>query len=224
MKDFVSKNKVVLLLFFVFIFISMLLPGFFTDRIALHQILNQFHSRFFDLFFTYATYLGDGILLVPIIVYFLFFRDFNYGLQLLFLSIVLLLLSQFFKHFVFDDINRPYFAFKNMGESLRLVLSKKDMHSYHSFPSGHTTTAFSLFLYFSFTIAKTLPSKVFCFFLALIAGLSRVYLSQHFLEDVVAGSFLGLFISILTFWLFNEKIFQKEKYNKGLIAIFAKEN
>ena len=134
----------------------------------------------------------------------------------------LLVVSQFLKHMVFDDINRPFLAFKNAGDYLRLVLPTNEMHSHNSFPSGHTTTAFSLYLYISFTLMNKTSGKLVFYTLAMLAGLSRVYLSQHFIEDVVAGALLGFMIAILTYWVFNKKILLKEKYNKGLFTIFAK--
>lgn len=222
MNNFIINNKTIITLLIVFVSGCFLLPNFFTDRIALHQFFNQYHNEFFDLIFTYATYLGDGLVLVPIILYFLIVKNINYAIQLIFLSIVLLVVSQFLKHLVFEDVNRPFLAFKNVGAYLRLVLSESKMHSHNSFPSGHTTTAFSLFLYMAFTLANNFYSKIFLFALALIAGLSRVYLSQHFIEDVVAGAMLGFMIAVLTYWVFNKKILQKEKYNKGLFTIFAK--
>ena len=40
------------------------------------------------------------------------------------------------------------------------------------------------------------------FFIALLVGYSRIYLAQHFFEDVYIGSILGTVCAMLVAWLF----------------------
>jgi len=76
---------------------------------------------------------------------------------------------------------------------------------YNSFPSGHATCAFSLY----FSLALIIDDKRYKFILfaiAFLVGYSRIYLSQHFLQDVYAGSLIGVVVSILLFkWISNAK-------------------
>lgn len=63
----------------------------------------------------------------------------------------------------------------------------------YSFPSGHTTASFSL----ATTLAVNLPKvAVVVLVLALIIGMSRIYLGVHYPTDVVAGIILGIFASL----------------------------
>jgi membrane-associated phospholipid phosphatase len=63
-----------------------------------------------------------------------------------------------------------------------------DAFTYQAFPSGHTTTAFSLAL----TIAFLWPRSLWPMLgLALLIALSRVALGQHYITDVTAGAVLG---------------------------------
>ena len=70
------------------------------------------------------------------------------------------------------------------------------MRSYFSFPSGHAATAFGLFLCLA-VIARSNLVKFSCFLLAFLTAFSRVYLSQHFLEDIYFGSLIGVLFALL---------------------------
>lgn len=63
-----------------------------------------------------------------------------------------------------------------------------DAYTYQSFPSGHSTTAFSLAL----TIAFLWPRSFWPMlgFAALVA-VSRIVLGQHYITDITAGAVLG---------------------------------
>ncbi|SMF19697.1 undecaprenyl-diphosphatase [Paenibacillus barengoltzii] len=82
---------------------------------------------------------------------------------------------------------RPYEALQNVRISVHPL---KD----YSFPSGHTTAAFSTFiplLYAAPGLAQLLLP------LACIVGLSRIYLGVHYPSDVLAGGLLGAATALL---------------------------
>lgn len=63
----------------------------------------------------------------------------------------------------------------------------------YSFPSGHTTASFSL----ATTIALNMPRfTILVFFMAIIIGMSRIYLGVHYPTDVAAGIILGITASV----------------------------
>jgi membrane-associated phospholipid phosphatase len=65
------------------------------------------------------------------------------------------------------------------------------MHQLNSFPSGHTATAFTIFL---LTIYLFNQSKLILIGLlyAMLCGYSRVYLGQHFPMDVGGGIIVAI--------------------------------
>jgi membrane-associated phospholipid phosphatase len=62
----------------------------------------------------------------------------------------------------------------------------------HSFPSGHTASAFALATILSFSVKDNSLKSIGLLLGACIVGFSRTYLSQHFLVDVTVGSAIGV--------------------------------
>lgn len=91
--------------------------------------------------------------------------------------------------------------------SLKLILSRErpytiieHLHTFgfnlkdYSFPSGHTTASFSI----ATVLALNIPSvSLLTFFIAIIIGISRIYLGVHYPTDVAAGIILGVGSAIL---------------------------
>lgn len=64
----------------------------------------------------------------------------------------------------------------------------------YSFPSGHTTAAFSIAVSLAVTYTYFAPIVMA---LSTLVGLSRIYLGVHYPSDVLAGSFIGTIISTI---------------------------
>jgi membrane-associated phospholipid phosphatase len=111
------------------------------------------------------------------------------------------LTSEFLKKIVFDGSPRPLKYFEHSTFQYH-VIKGLDIHSYNSFPSGHTTTAFAMFGLLAFLDQKKSRGWVWLF-LGILAGYSRVYLFQHFVEDVFAGSLVGTLSSIIIYVLMS---------------------
>ena len=73
-----------------------------------------------------------------------------------------------------------------------------DLSTDYCFPSGHTAVTFCvaavLVIYYR---AKAVPAVV----LALLIGLSRIYLCEHYVTDVVAGVFIGSACGVAGYFL-----------------------
>ncbi len=112
------------------------------------------------------------------------------------------------------DLPRPAGFF---DESILNFIGETKLHYAHSFPSGHTTTAFALFFLFAL-FTKNIKWQFLFFFLALSVAFSRVYLLQHFFVDVYFGSILGIIIAVLVFVSVNSSnIFGFQKWkNKNI--------
>lgn len=192
--SFLSKSfkRGTLVFYTLFMVLSVALLLSFSKRV-LHVEMNEYNSLVFDYFFKYITYLGDGIMFGVLIIVFFFIKK-RMSLVFAIGGVLTLLLTHLFKKIIFKGIPRPV---KLIGsEELHLVEGVKNA-LYNSFPSGHTTTAFAictiLILYHSNKSIQYL-----WVLLAVLAGLSRVYLSQHFLVDVFAGSILGVCIGFIS--------------------------
>ncbi|PQJ72332.1 phosphatase PAP2 family protein [Polaribacter butkevichii] len=191
------KQEIVIIysLFFLLLLTFVLLFNKFT----LHLKINQFHSSFFDLLFKYSTFLGDGVLFAILgVVFFFIKRKMTY--VFLVSGVLTLLITHLFKKILFKGILRPVGALGE--ESLHLIEGVK-MAMMNSFPSGHTTTAFAIFTILCLYFSKC-KSQYIWISLAIIASLSRVYLSQHFLIDIFVGSFIGILIGIVSMAIFKE--------------------
>jgi membrane-associated phospholipid phosphatase len=145
-----------------------------------------------DFIFKYATFLGDGIIWVPIGVWVLIYHRQKWKL-LFALIIISTALVNLGKYAIMPNEPRPYSAIAD--KAAIHTVQGVEVHTINSFPSGHTTTAFSVFL---LLVLLTDSSAVWVigFMLALAAGYSRIYLAQHFPLDVGAGMITAV-ISVL---------------------------
>ena len=65
-----------------------------------------------------------------------------------------------------------------------------------SFPSGHTTSAFSYCIMIGLIIPQMFPVMLI---LACLAGISRIYLGVHWPSDVIIGSIIGSITSLIVY-------------------------
>ncbi|MBK7084793.1 MAG: phosphatase PAP2 family protein [Flavobacteriales bacterium] len=72
------------------------------------------------------------------------------------------------------------------------------MHHHFSFPSGHATAAFSMCLALAVIDGQRRTGWAWAL-LACILAFSRVYLSQHFTEDVLAGALVGTGTAVVVY-------------------------
>ena len=191
----------------------------------LHLLLCDRHTPARDIFYRYYTHVAEWFPYVICVALLLFGRigDGVFASSAMLLSA---LSTQILKHIV--NAPRPVIWFgNNMPEiDLPLVEGVK-MNLWFSFPSGHTTSFFSLAFVACILLTKklstlnyplsTLIVQVTLFMLALLGGYSRIYLSQHFSADVFAGVIVGVSITILCYVVFDRYKDQKW-FNYRLIA------
>lgn len=122
------------------------------------------------------------------------------------------------KHLVGAPRPLTWFA-QNMPDISLPLTEGVNMHYYLSFPSGHTTTFFCLYFalcaIYTYYAQQTPTAKpwarkwvcilvqVVCFLLAAISSYSRLYLSQHFALDVLAGMVIGVASVLIMALIFN---------------------
>jgi membrane-associated phospholipid phosphatase len=171
-------------------------------------VINKYNNPAFDYVFEYWTYLGDGLIWVPLFLYVILFRR-DFFIAILASVIICTLLTQVLKKVVFPDDMRPIIA---LGKEKVRIIEGLKINTRNSFPSGHTSTAFTLALLMAFLVRKN-----FCvYFFPLVAffvGYSRVYLAQHFVTDVLAGMFVGVVSSYLSLLIYERFRRKKENLN-----------
>lgn len=160
---------------------------------------NSHNTPFLDIFFKYFTYVGTFWICLPLIVYF-FKCDKMYAYLLLSSYALSGIVTQLLKRVLIDPNFRPYWELKYNFHQVEGELIKKTF----SFPSGHTCTAFLMFLVFSFYFKNHYLSFIF-FVAAVLVGISRMYLYQHFFVDTVVGSFMGVLFTTVIYIVFKRK-------------------
>jgi len=161
-------------------------------------LFNGFWTNSQDVFFKYITYIGDGIFAFSIIIL-LFIYKVRYGIYALSCFSITAIFTQILKRVIFSDILRPsqelYKEF-NYGD-LHIVEGVK-LLSEHSFPSGHSTSIFSIACLIILLFNNKWLSLLMII-IAILCAYSRVYLSQHFLEDIFVGSIIGCLGTLLIY-------------------------
>ncbi len=183
--------------------ICIIADSFIIGRDNFFLVLNADLGSFADIFFAAFTWLGDGVVWVPVAAAVIIYR--KRFLPLLISAIVFsTAIAQLTKNYLFPDAPRPTAAITNM--QLIHTVKGVELHTAYSFPSGHTTTAFTIFLLGCLWIDKRwiIPAG---FIYALLVGYSRIYLAQHFPLDVGGG----MIAAVLTIGL---SVFVQKQWDK----------
>jgi len=187
---------------FTFLVIALLIvssPLLFIDKELPSFWLNQFHSPFLDRFFFYLTYLGDGLVLIPVVIALLFRSYVWAGFFTLFTIFEALLVQVILKKGIFVDWSRPSVYISDFSELHQVA--GVHLHSLHTFPSGHTQTIFLVITIIVMAYKKGLGFNLVLILIATLTALSRVYLLQHFFMDIWFGALIGFGIPVTIVYL-----------------------
>ena len=197
----VTTNRAFFLPYLTFLFLGFIGLWLF-NKDSMHIAINQRNHPAADLFFSYFTFLGDGRM-IAVYALILFFVKYRFVIILLLSNLFAGITTSVLKLYVFDDVLRPRKYFENIYE-LRLVPGV-DTYFHNSMPSGHSATAFCVFTCFAL-FSKNKNTGFLFFMIACLTGFSRIYLNQHFLSDVIAGSGIGVFFALLIYYIFEKKV------------------
>lgn len=162
------------------------------DIAILKVINNSLKCKILDILMPPITYLGSVLFCVIFCVFTIMssnIRIHDLGIK----SCISLAFSSAITQLVKTSVSRirPFLKISNLN-------IKKIGIDRYSFPSGHTTAAFSI----AITTALFYPNiAIFIIVLACCVGISRMYLGVHYPTDVLAGSFLGTLSSLLVYFL-----------------------
>ncbi|MDI9623845.1 MAG: phosphatase PAP2 family protein [Methanothermobacter sp.] len=151
------------------------------------------------------TFAGTQVFWIIVsIVLFIFFGD--KGKRVAFTCLLALFLGYFLSEFLkaIFQVPRPF-------EVIGWVRPYTLVGGY-SLPSGHSIAAFSGFLILGVKYGR-LP--IF-FFLAVLVGISRIYMGLHYPSDVIMGALIGILCALISLRV-EEKFFKflKDKYQRG---------
>lgn len=190
---------------FYFLYLLALIPALIIQTVCsqfeITLFINGWHNDVFDFIFNAITNLGDGVFAVAVIIAVFLFRK-PHTLQGILCFAISSSVTQVLKRLVFYDHLRPSVKMRDF-EELHYVPGVT-MHELHSFPSGHSTSAFAVFLFLALIGSNKKLGAAF-FALAVLVGLSRIYLLQHFFEDVLTGSLIGVVTTTIIYSIFETR-------------------
>ena len=171
-------------------------------------LLNSARSEPLNTFFLFATKLGEEKIWL-IVTLGLFFVQRRYAFLMLLTMGIVALVAGVVKHYAGVLRTNSWMELNNLKDYIVTVPFVKLLGGYTSMPSGHTMLAFAM----CSLATLMLPTRYRIIGLALawtafLAGLSRMFLVQHFLRDVLVGATFGLLISDLV-WQLDRKFIKK---------------
>jgi membrane-associated phospholipid phosphatase len=174
-------------------FFAQLTHDVLAADLAAFWFVNSHHARPFDFSFLAVTQLGNGWVVIPIVLALVIWRHGRKaGLPLAVCAATFALCgmsNNTLKRFI--EWRRPveYFVRQDpTGELARRVHVVGEELGGRTFPSGHTNTAFaSAVLLVGLVGRRWWPALL----VAGVVGWSRLYLGVHFPSDVVTGALLG---------------------------------
>ena len=202
LRSLYKPNRIFFIGYFLFMLIAVFVLSCYS-KAGGFILMNPYHSAILNQFFIPYTLVGDGFFIIGIAIILFFFK--KRFLSLMVLSSFLLsgIIAQVLKYFILEA--RPAFYLEKTNYPY--FIDGVTLHNFHSFPSGHTASAFALAAVLSFSVKNKNYSILFLLLAALV-GYSRMYLGQHFMDDVFAGSVIGVLSSIIC-WIYLEKFFKR---------------
>jgi membrane-associated phospholipid phosphatase len=215
--DVLKRIKPFLIIYLVLLACCLIIKLIYTKD-EIYFAVNTRNVLFLDEIEPYITDLGDGwtIVIMALIVVF-----YNYRISfLLITTFIVTSLGVQIAKFCFDA-PRPKLYFAKEVSKLHFAKGVEILN-YHSFPSGHTLTAFAAGVLLTY-LAKNKWWSVPLIIYGVMVGFSRMYLSEHFFEDVIAGSVMGVVLAILWIWFIDSRRFIHSKgWKGGLLNLIAK--
>ncbi|HZY36362.1 MAG TPA: phosphatase PAP2 family protein [Mucilaginibacter sp.] len=211
-KDVLQRIRPFFILYLILLGGCLLIKILYTKD-EIYFAVNTRYDDFLDTVEPYITDLGDGWTIVILAV---IAALFNYRVAFLLVTTFLItsLGVQIAKFII--DAPRPSLYYKSQFSKLHFAKGVEIL-SHHSFPSGHTLTAFATGVLLTYLIKNKNWAFLWMFY-GLMVGFSRMYLSEHFFEDVVAGSIMGVVLAVIWIWFIeNKKFIHSAGWNRGLL-------
>lgn len=194
-----QENKFYGISFFAWLLVGALLV-FMNEKGDFILFFNDHRSYYGDLFFRYATKLGEEFTYLIILFFLLIYRR-KAAWLIPITGVIVLLTSKGLKKFFQQDRPLAWFKKQDLYEVLNLVEGEPLLSGASSFPSGHTMSAFALFGLLALLVPQKKGIGILILGLAILVGFSRVYLIHHFFLDIYVGSILGTLLALIIYTL-----------------------
>ena len=217
MLSIIKKNRWFFIAFVFYCIIGGLLLLFIEQGDAI-IFFSDNRTDALNTFFFYFTKMGEEWAYIIALIFLLFIRI-RWALLILLLGIFVPIIS--FSSKAFFGQPRPYLYYQMRGtlESINFVDGVYINKGYSSFPSGHTLSAFALYGLIAFCLSEKKWAGFSFFSIALLVGISRIYLVQHFLRDIYLGAILGVLLTMSIFYVQGKlPIFSKKWLDKPLLG------
>lgn len=164
-------------------------------------------TAFTDFLFRIFTALGNGAVFFIAVILLLFWR-FRTALIVALLGISVSITSNVTKKIFAEPRPYRYFEEHHLLDKITFVQGVHILKGRNSLPSGHTMTAFALFAFLAFVIPQKKWMGLLLLLLAVLVGVSRIYLVAHFLDDVYLGALTGVMLAVI-FYFIHTHFFKK---------------
>lgn len=178
-------------------------------EIGILDAIQKLSTPGLDKFMVTITSLGNlSIIWIAFIIIFLSTKEYKTMGKVMVLGFILnLIIVNLLLKNIFARV-RP---FNIVNHADLLIPTLKD----GSFPSGHTSYAFTIFTIILF-MAKKKSLKVLTGILAVLIAFSRLYLYVHFPTDVIGGAIIGFILAILAMKIYFSKNIREKLANTNL--------
>ncbi len=195
--------------YFVFLGLFLCIAGMLLFNIEQGDAIFFFSERRTepgDVFFRYFTKVGEEWA-YPVVILILIFalkpRNYRHLIYVPLLGGMVSLISYLTKSYFRHPRPLLYFERNGMLDQINQVADVSLYGGLNSFPSGHTMSAFALYTFMAMIIPNKKLGGILLFFVALLVGISRIYLVQHFLKDVFLGAIIGVSIGLGFYFMKN---------------------
>lgn len=213
-KELLSENAWLFTLFLIFLIVGAIILLSIKQGDEIFYFSNN-RTSFGNIFFTYFTRLGEGLIFIAIAFIFLFIR-FRTAVFVPLMGIAVLLVTFLSKKAFSHPRPWLYFQQLNITDQINLVAGVHVHGGANGFPSGHTMAAFALYTFLALVLPKKRGVAILLFAIALLVGVSRIYLVQHFFKDVYLGAIIGVIIAVIFHYL-HHKYPKRDWANKYLV-------
>ncbi len=200
----IQQNKMYFALYF-FLFLTAFIWQFQHDWLDSFFYFSKNRSTVNDTFFKYWTKLGEEYPFIIFAIFFAIIGEKAWTWQFIVGGLVVLGVSLGLKELF--SVPRPIMILEAMNKisDIKPVEGVEILRGSTSFPSGHSAGAFCVWSLLALRFSGNKIAQILCLITAFLVCVSRVYLIQHFPDDALFGSAIGLTVATLIHHYLKEK-------------------